>query len=95
MDNSDTENRPECFGVLELVFPLSENGLRETPEVCMACGHKIGCLKTAIRQDGGLRIEDEKVDRAYQAGRLTFFQRWAKKKSIHMRKQKDDAGGKS
>ncbi|MCF8111764.1 MAG: hypothetical protein K9J85_09775 [Desulfobacteraceae bacterium] len=96
MDNNNSENRPECFGVLELVFPMSENGLRETPEVCMACRHKVECLKTAIKQDDGLRVEDEKVDRAYQAGKITFFERWAKKKSIHLRKHKDSgAGGKS
>ncbi|MFW6011938.1 MAG: hypothetical protein ACOC8R_02525 [Desulfosalsimonas sp.] len=94
MDNNDSESRPECFGALELVFPMSENGLRETPEVCMACEHKVKCLKTAVEQDDGHRVENEKVDRAYQAGRISFFERWAKKKSIHLRKQKYSASGK-
>ncbi|MFP3999371.1 MAG: hypothetical protein ACLFNW_03965 [Desulfobacterales bacterium] len=86
-------NRPECFGVLELVFPVGENGLRHSPEVCMTCEHKVDCLKAAIEDGGGLTVEDEKVDRAYSSGRISFFQRWAKKKSIHLRKQKDNAGG--
>ncbi|MCF8094366.1 MAG: hypothetical protein K9J79_03300 [Desulfobacteraceae bacterium] len=88
---TESQKRPECFGVLELVFPLSENGLRQTPEVCMACGHKTACLKTAIEQGGGLRVEDEKVDRAYQSGKIGFFERWARKKSLHSRKQKNNA----
>ncbi|MFW6081232.1 MAG: hypothetical protein ACOC7W_04895 [Desulfosalsimonas sp.] len=93
---TDSENRPECFGVLELVFPMTENGLRQTPEVCMECDQKTDCLKTAIKGGGGLRVEDEKVDRAYQAGNLSFLQRWAKKKSIHLRRhRKNAAAGKS
>lgn len=91
---TDSENRPECYGVLELVFPMAEDGLRQTPEVCMVCEHNTACLKTAIRRGGGLRVEDEKVDRAYQAGNITFFQRWARKKSIHLRKQRKGAAGK-
>lgn len=86
---TDKQDIPECFGVLELVFPLEENGLRRTPEVCMACGYKTACLKTAIEGGGGLEVEAEKVDRAYQSGRIGFLERWARKKSIHSRKYKN------
>lgn len=86
MQINDSQERPECFGVLDLVFPLGEDGLRQTPEVCLACDHKTACLKTAIDGGGGLAVESEKLDRAYRAGRISFFERWARKKSIHRRR---------
>ncbi|MBS3808849.1 MAG: hypothetical protein KGY38_01665 [Desulfobacterales bacterium] len=90
---TESDNRPDCFGVLDFVFPLAEDGLRQSPEVCMACDHKTACLKEAIARGEGLKVEDEKVDRAYQSGKMTFFERWARKKSIHQRKQKGKAQG--
>ena len=89
----DEQDRPGCFGVLELVFPLEENGLRRTPDVCMACEYKTACLKTAIERGGAFEVESEKIDRAYQSGRMGFFERWARKKSIKSRKQKDNNRG--
>lgn len=78
---------PECFGKLDKVFPLAENGLRQSPQQCMACKYKTQCLRTAVSRDDGLQIKEEKVDRAWQAGRISFFQRWARKKSIAKNKK--------
>jgi len=90
---NDSPDRPQCFGVLGQVFPVGEDGLRHSPEECMACSHKTECLKTAVSEDGGLQVAEEKLDRAWQARRIGFFQRWARKKSIH--RQKKDQGGKT
>jgi len=81
-------NKPECFGKLDKVFPLGQNGLRQSPEQCMTCQYKTQCLRAAVSEDDGLQIKEEKVDRAWQSGRIGFFQRWAQKKTIYKNKKK-------
>ncbi|MFP4039544.1 MAG: hypothetical protein ACLFS7_03295 [Desulfosudaceae bacterium] len=75
-----------CFGILDRVFPMQPDGLRETPAECLACPHKTACLKKAINSRQGLQLTEEKVDRAYASGNMGFLERWAKRKSIHRKK---------
>ena len=84
---SGPEERIECFGRIECVFPMGDTGLRESPETCMACELKVECLKTAIAGGGGLTVEEEKIDRAYASRRISFVQRWARRKAIHRRRE--------
>ena len=84
------EERPYCYGKLECVFPMGENGLRETPESWMVCrgstrGLSSGnteCLRTAMQGEAGDQVREEKVDRAYAAGVMGFFERWSRKKAL-------------
>ena len=76
------EERPYCYGKLECVFPMGENGLRETPESCMVCYCKTECLRTAMQGEAGDQVREEKVDRAYAAGVMGFFERWSRKKAL-------------
>lgn len=80
--------RPDCFGDLEQVFPLSEDGLRHSPEKCLSCAEKTRCLKTAMDGENRVLMEEERVDRAYQSGRISFLMRWSKKKTLSMRRMK-------
>lgn len=73
---------PECFGSLETVFPMGDDGLRCTPDTCMACEHKTECLRAAMERPGGIEVREEMVDRAYSSGRLGFFRRWSQRKSF-------------
>jgi len=73
---------PPCFGELETVFPMGKNGLRNTPETCLACGHKTECLRSAIEGVGGLKVREEFIERAYQSGRINFLKRWSIKKAL-------------
>ncbi|MCG8563475.1 MAG: hypothetical protein MI747_00145 [Desulfobacterales bacterium] len=83
---------PDCFGDLETVFPMGENGLRETPEHCFYhCGVKTRCLKQAMTTKQGAQVEDEVIDRSSQAGLMGFFERWSRKKQVHRRLQDKDA----
>ena len=75
-------NRPECFGDLETVFPVAEEGLRGSPPECMRCPLSKACLQTAIRSPEGLRLKEEKVDQAYKYGLIGTLERWSKKKLI-------------
>jgi hypothetical protein len=81
---------PYCFGKLDNVFPLEEDGLRHTPESCMICLYKTDCLRAALKKNEGLKLQAEKVDRAYASGMMGFFERWSKKKSLdrQMKKKK-------
>jgi hypothetical protein len=83
---------PACFGKLETVFPKGKNGLRNTPETCLACRHKTECLRSAIDGVGGLKIREEFVDRAYTSGTMGFMERWSKKKEIKRRLEKKIKG---
>ena len=83
---------PYCFGKLENVFPMGENDLRNTPESCLVCIYKTECLRSAMGKTEGLKVRNEKVDRAYASGMMGFFERWSRKKDIHrkIRKKKPE-----
>lgn len=74
---------PPCFADLESVFPMGDEGLRETPESCMPCYYKTECLRKAMAEKGGVAVRQEMVDRAYESGRVGFFERWSRKKALN------------
>mmetsp|Transcript_998 Transcript_998/g.755 ORF Transcript_998/g.755 Transcript_998/m.755 type:complete len:89 (+) Transcript_998:449-715(+) len=77
-------SKPDCYGKLENVFPLGDDGLRYTPESCFACSYRIECMRKAtMTGEGRLKIREEIIDRAYQSGMIGFFERWSKKKAVH------------
>ncbi len=82
-----TDKHPSCFGILNSVFPVSENGLRETPASCFKCTYKTECLKTAMGGFEGIEVHEEILDRAYESGIIGFFGRWSKKKDMHRQKK--------
>ena len=79
---------PDCYGRLDIVFPMTKGGLRESPLACRACVFKTECLRDAMSRKDGLAVREEQVDRAYRGGMMSFFERWSKKKALH-RKKKD------
>ncbi|RLC31410.1 MAG: hypothetical protein DRH32_04275 [Deltaproteobacteria bacterium] len=84
----DRTEYPHCFGDLDIVFPMGENGLRNTPESCMICLYKTECLKEAMAGEAGLQVREEKVDRAYASGVIGFMERWSSRKELHRRKKR-------
>ena len=91
MWNTDPKERqpdyPYCFGKLNDVFPLGDDGLRHTPESCMVCRYKTECLRKALTKTDGIKVREEKLDRAYSAGRVGFIERWSRKKELYRQKQ--------
>ena len=81
---------PKCFGDLDTVFPQEEDGLRHSPDTCRACAHKTACLRSAMQGGQGLKVREEKVDRAYESGMMSFFERWSKKKELDTRRKQKD-----
>jgi hypothetical protein len=78
---------PPCFGDLDTVFPLGEEGLRQSPESCMPCCYKTQCLRKAMAQKGGITVREEMVDRAYASGVMGFLDRWSRKKALQAQKR--------
>ena len=87
---AQTEKKPICFGKIDKVFPMTEQGYRETPEHCMeTCDHRVDCLKNALNRDpDALKVREDQVDKAYEAGLLGFFERWSRKKLIKSKTKK-------
>ena len=76
-------SKPPCFGDLDTVFPMRNDGLRHTPKSCFECEQKTECLKTAMKTGKGTDARHEIVDRAYDTGLIGFFERWSRKKVLH------------
>jgi hypothetical protein len=85
MTLKDTK-RPKCFGQLDIVFPMEEDGLRHSPETCLKCLEKTDCLRTGLEGKAGLEVHEEHVDRSYDSGMIGFAQRWSQKKTIKRRR---------
>jgi len=84
----EEDKLPPCFGELDKVFPMKENGLRQTPKSCFFhCPVKTRCLKQALASKDGVKVEEELIDRSEQAGMMNFFERWSRKKQMHRRLQ--------
>ena len=48
------KDRPYCFGKLDNVCPLGQDGLRHSPESCMVCFCKTECLRAAVAGEDGI-----------------------------------------
>ncbi len=86
--NETKDKRPSCFGILDTVFPQGEDGLRHSPETCLLCTHKTKCLRSAMKGNSGLKVKEERVDRVYESGNMTFLERWSQKKYLKTRLKK-------
>jgi hypothetical protein len=86
MKQSDETTQP-CFGNLDTVFPMGEDGLRITPDNCLACDWKTECLRAAMSRKEGLTVQEERIDRAYATGMIGFLGRWSRKKMIHAKRR--------
>ena len=80
---------PECFGKLEEVFPMTDTGLRQSPEKCIqTCPLKTRCLKKAMTTQQADRVEEEILERGTTSGAINFFERWSRKKQMHRKQQR-------
>lgn len=84
--NKTDEETPYCFGKLENVFPMSDDGLRHSPESCTVCLYKTRCLRAAIQTKDGIKVKQEALDRAYSSGSVSFLTRWSRKKTLQRKK---------
>lgn len=77
----EDKGRPECYGDLRRVFPMSDSGLREVPTECWDCPLRVECLRLAVSRGE----QDEALDREMSSrrdgpGLGGFLKRWSRRK---------------
>jgi len=75
-------SRKDCFGILDKVFPVGEEGLREIVPTCFHCDDKEACLETALTTKEGLQLRNEILERTPATGFLGRLMRWSEKKEL-------------
>lgn len=94
MRSNKDDAHPYCFGKLESVFPMGKDGLRSSPESCQPCIYKTECLRTALGTPEGLKVKQEKLDRAYESGMIGFLERWSRKKILRNQRKANSLNAK-
>ena len=74
--------KKDCFGILEKVFPMGQEGLLEVPSGCFECDEKKECLKSALESRDGLAFRDEILSRTPVDGLAGRLRRWSEKKFL-------------
>ncbi len=77
-----TVGKKSCFGILEEVFPVGKEGLRETVPGCLKCIDKKACLQAALSTKEGLAFRSEIIDRVPAKGLLDRLKRWSDRKRL-------------
>ena len=80
-----TKPQKDCFGILDNVFPLGKEGLREIVQSCFDCPDRIPCLQEALNTRQGLMFRSEVINRYPSIGLVGRLKRWSEKKEISRR----------
>lgn len=75
----------ECFGRLEKVFPMGEDGLREVEVGCFDCPVKKECLQKALSTREGLEFRASLLERTPVVGIGDRIRRWSQRKELSRR----------
>ena len=73
----------DCFGVLDRVFPMGKEGLREIVPGCFDCPHKKACLQAALTTKEGLEFRGDILERAPAGGLIGRIRRWSDRKELN------------
>ena len=91
MPQTDYDQPPECFGVLDHVFPLADDGLRYVRKECTPCPRVKDCLRTASQSREGLNMRISRMEAlSYGKGEglSGFLRRWSELKQISRKQRK-------
>ena len=75
-------DRRNCFGVLEHVFPVGKEGMREVPSECTGCGQRVPCMKAALASEDGIRFQEERIESSERSGMIGRLERWSRRKQL-------------
>ena len=79
-----------CFGILDEVFPVGKEGLREVPRDCFECEERLPCLKKALDTKEGYKMRSDNLEKMPPEGILGRVKRWSQKKELNrLAREKD------
>jgi hypothetical protein len=81
------QTRKDCFGILDNVFPMGNEGLREIVPECFECSLRKECLQTALQTEQGFELRSEALDRSSSGGLMGSLKRWSDKKALSNRRK--------
>lgn len=87
-----THQRKECFGILDKVFPMGRDGLREIVPTCFDCPDRVACLRASLQTKEGFELRGQALDRSSAGGIAGRIKRWSEKKELS-RLEKEREGG--
>lgn len=90
-----THTRKDCFGILDKVFPMGREGLREIVPSCFDCPDRRSCLQAALETEEGFELRSEALDRSSSGGLVGRLRRWSEKKELSRLKKSREGGKKS
>ncbi|MFC1838551.1 hypothetical protein ACFL1N_03145 [Thermodesulfobacteriota bacterium] len=79
-----------CFGILDKVFPVGKEGLREVPQDCFECDDRMPCLKKAINTKEGYKMRSDNLERIPREGIVGRIKRWSQKKELSRQAREKD-----
>jgi len=85
--NIMAQPRKDCFGILDNVFPMGNEGLREIVPECFKCSEKEECLQAALKTEQGFELRSEALDRSSSEGLMGRLKRWSDKKALSKRQK--------
>ncbi len=77
----------DCFGILDNVFPVGNEGLREIVPECFKCAERKECLQAALQTEQGFELRSEALDRSSSGGFIGSLKRWSDKKALSTRQK--------
>lgn len=80
--NDMRKTQKDCFGILDKVFPVGREGLREIVPTCFDCPEKGPCLKAALATREGLVLRGEALERTPARGLVGRLKRWSERKEL-------------
>lgn len=81
------QSRKDCFGILDNVFPMGNEGLREIVPKCFQCTERKECLQAALQTEQGVELRSEALDRSSSGGLMGSLKRWSDKKALSKRRK--------
>jgi len=82
----------DCFGILDKVFPMGREGLREVVPDCFECPHRKECLQAALLTEEGFELRSRVLDRSSAGGLVGRLRRWSEKKELSRLKKVQQGG---
>jgi hypothetical protein len=89
-----THLRKDCFGILDKVFPMGREGLREIVPACFDCPDRKACLQAALQTEEGFELRSQALDRSSAGGLVGKVRRWSEKKELSRLKKEREGDNK-